>query len=172
MESSWLSDGMSDVRTMYPVHYRIEFINHNKITDIIDSGELPNYTKGSELKTTSFDWIINGRMDAISDILLTWDCGKNSIARLPILLTFKDDKWNKIKYANSSEFCKIEPDDLIMIRLDGYGSYYLANYRMYNILKHIESFTMDLIVVNSNDSDLNSSLYVDIGKRLEHAPQV
>ena len=54
MENSWLSDGMTDVRTIYPVRYKIEFITHNKITDVIDSGELKNYTDDSELKSTAF----------------------------------------------------------------------------------------------------------------------
>ena len=172
MENSWLSDGMTDVRTIYPVRYKIEFITHNKITDVIDSGELKNYTDDSELKSTAFTWITDERMDAISDILLTWDSEKNSIVKLPILLTFKDDKWNKIKYINNFESIKLDSDDLIMVRLDGYGSYYLTNYRMYKILTHTNTFNMDLIAVNVNDYNFHSSLYRNIGERFDYISQV
>ena len=172
MEDSWLCEGMSDVRTMYPVYYKIEFYTHNILTNTIDSGELPNYTDDSELRSTAFTWITNERMDAISDIMLNWDSGKNSIIKLPILLTFNDGNWNKIKYINNIDSIKMSPDDLIMIRLDGYGSYYLTNYQMFNIMSHKESFCMDLLAANVNSYQIESSLYKNIGDRFDISPQV
>ena len=172
MEDSWLCEGMSDVRTMYPIYYKIEFYTHNMLTNTIDSGELPNYTDDSELRSTAFTWITNERMDAISDIMLNWDSGKNSIVKLPILLTFNDGNWNKIKYINNIDSIKMSPDDLIMIRLDGYGSYYLTNYQMFNIMSHKESFCMDLLAANVNSYQIESSLYKNIGDRFDISPQV
>ena len=172
MEDSWLYEGMSDVRTMYPIYYKIEFYTHNMLTNTIDSGELPNYTDDSELRSTAFTWITNERMDAISDIMLNWDSGKNSIVKLPILLTFNDGNWNKIKYINNIDSIKMSPDDLIMIRLDGYGSYYLTNYQMFNIMSHKESFCMDLLAANVNSYQIESSLYKNIGDRFDISPQV
>ena len=172
MEDSWLCEGMSDVRTIYPVYYKIEFYTHNVLTNTIDSGELPNYTDDSELRSTAFTWITNERMDAISDIMLNWDSGKNSIVKLPILLTFNDGNWNKIKYINNIDSIKMSPDDLIMIRLDGYGSYYLTNYQMFNIMSHKESFCMDLLAANVNSYQIESSLYKNIGERFDISPQV
>lgn len=172
MEDSWLCEGMSDVRTMYPIYYKIEFYTHNMLTNTIDSGELPNYTDDSELRSTAFTWITNERMDAISDIMLNWDSGKNSIVKLPILLTFNDGNWNKIKYINNIDSIKMSPDDLIMIRLDGYGSYYLTNYQMFNIMSHKESFCMDLLAANVNSYQIESSLYKNIGERFDISPQV
>ena len=172
MEDSWLCEGMSDVRTMYPVYYKIEFYTHNILTNTIDSGELPNYTDDSELRSTAFTWITNERMDAISDIMLNWDSGKNSIIKLPILLTFNDGNWNKIKYVNNIDSIKMSPDDLIMVRLDGYGSYYLTNYQMFNMLSHTETFCMDLLATNINSYQIESSLYKNIGERFDISPQV
>ena len=172
MEDSWLCEGMSDVRTMYPIYYKIEFYTHNMLTNTIDSGELPNYTDDSELRSTAFTWITNERMDAISDIMLNWDSGKNSIVKLPILLTFNDGNWNKIKYINNIDSIKMSPDDLIIIRLDGYGSYYLTNYQMFNIMSHKESFCMDLLAANVNSYQIESSLYKNIGDRFDISPQV
>ena len=172
MEDSWLCEGMSDVRTIYPVYYKIEFYTHNILTNTIDSGELPNYTDDSELRSTAFTWITNERMDAISDIMLNWDSGKNSIIKLPILLTFNDGNWNKIKYVNNIDSIKMSPDDLIMVRLDGYGSYYLTNYQMFNMLSHTETFCMDLLATNINSYQIESSLYKNIGERFDISPQV
>ena len=172
MEDSWLCEGMSDVRTMYPIYYKIEFYTHNMLTNTIDSGELPNYTDDSELRSTASTWITNERMDAISDIMLNWDSSKNSIVKLPILLTFNDGNWNKIKYINNIDSIKMSPDDLIMVRLDGYGSYYLTNYQMFNIMSHKESFCMDLLAANVNSYQMESSLYKNIGERFDISPQV
>lgn len=172
IEESWFIDGFSNVRTMYPTMYRIEFYNYNKITDVIDSGDLPNYTYDTKLPFSAFQWLISNRMDTISDILLTWDSSKNSILKIPVLLTFIDGKYNKIKYANKFDISELSSDVMIMVRLDGYGSYYLTNPKMYKILTHQNTFNMDLIVTNINSYDISSNIYRDIGENFESASQI
>ena len=87
-------------------------------------------------------------------------------------MTFNDGNWNKIKYINNIDSIKMSPDDLIMVRLDGYGSYYLTNYQMFNIMSHKESFCMDLLAANVNSYQMESSLYKNIGERFDISPQV
>ena len=172
MEDSWLSDGITDTRSIYPVYYKIEFINHGKITDTIDSGELPNYTDSSQLKDTAFEWITKDRMDAISNILLSWDSDKNSIVRLPILMVFKNDTWGKILYNYNIEDFNLDSDTLIMIRLEGFGSYYLTTYRNYIMMTKVKSFSMDLIALNIDHNSIESNLYRDIGIKFNCVPQI
>ena len=172
MEDSWLIDGITDTRSIYPVRYLVQFINNGKVIDEIDSGELPNYTNDSELRETAFEWVTQNRTDAISDILLSWDSDKNSIVKLPILLIFKNDLWGKIRYSYNIEGLDLDPDTMIMIRLDGFGSYYLTTYRYYKMMIKVKTFNMDLIAINVNNESIKSSLYKDIGNKFDFAPQV
>ena len=172
MEDSWLIDGVTDTRSIYPVYYNIQFINHDKVIDEIDSGELPNYTNESELRETAFEWVTQSRMDAISSILLSWDSDKNSIVKLPILLILKNDSWGKIRYNYNIEDFNLDPDVLVMVRLEGFGSYYLTTYREYKMMTKVKSFSMDVIVTNIDHDSIESNLYQDIGFKFNYAPQI
>ena len=43
---------------------------------------------------------------------------------------------------------------MIMIRLDGFGSYYLTTYRYYKMMIKVKTFNMDLIAINVNNESI------------------
>lgn len=143
LESAYLEDGNGIMRAMYPIYYKIEF---DCGMESIESGALNNVTYNSEIEEPIYEWLVEDRMYYLSDILFTIESGKNACFKLPNFLILKDGKWVKNKYINDIEDLKLDDDDLILIQMDNYKSYYLLPWGIAREIMHVDSFNMDLLL--------------------------
>lgn len=167
-ESAFLGDGYTIVSTIYPIHYNISFGYGNEKYNI-DSGILRNSIKDNYLPDTAFRWITDGRMDSISHILFTSDFGENSFYNLPLLIALRNENWFQTKYANKITYLNLNPDDIILIKINGFNSYYLSTYKMYCKMTHTNTFVMDVFI--SPEEMLQDPLYLDYAYRYQSINQ-
>lgn len=167
LESSYLNDGFSVMRYIYPTHYHIEF---NYGESVIDSGQLKRKTNSGELNISSYNWIIEDRMSSISDILFTVDSIKNCSHKLPIFLGLRDGIWAKSNYSNNLNNLNLNKDDLILVKLEEFNSYYLLPYHVCNQLMHIETFNMGLALIDPEV--INNRLYYNFASNIMSEGQI
>lgn len=146
LESAYLEDSIGMIRSIYPVCYKIDF---DYGMESINSGMLNNATYNFKLDSPIYEWLIEDRMCYISDILFTESSKKNNSFKLPNFLVLKHDHWINCKYIYNCDNVNLEDDDLVLIKLGEYNSYYLLPYKIANQLMHIESFSMDVILSSS-----------------------
>lgn len=149
VESAFLGDGYSEMTTIYPVHYHIDFDNYESI----DSGQLQRSVTEGFLNQNAFSWIMEDRMSELSDILVTIDSNKKSVYKLPILMVMTDDTWAKIKKVNHLPELNLGSDELVLIKTEEFNCYYLTQYELYHIMSHTPTFNMDIIIAGLDQID-------------------
>lgn len=156
LEYAFLSDGYSEIPAIYPIQYRISFDRHYKEYDI-DSGELKSSTTDCYLPDAAFNWITDERLDNMSSIMYTIGIGKNSYHNLPLIMGLKNNEWCKTKHMNRVSQLGLDNDDIILVKLGEFNSYYLTTYSIYDRLSKLKSLSLN-IIINPIDG-INDSMH-------------
>lgn len=167
IENAYIANDYELVKAMYPIHYHIDFDEFNTS---IDSGELKSMTRDMYLPINAFEWITEGRMYELSDILFTTDSDKNSAFDLPSFIGLNGYEWKNTKYSNSINKLNLNPDDLILIKMNEYNSYYLTNYQSCVNMMHIE--TMNIELIGCQIHDIPSNLYRKFSEDINSVGQI
>lgn len=167
LESACLEDGNGIMRAIYPTHYKIDF---EYGMESIDSGVLNNATSDIEIEDPIYQWLVEDRMYYLSDILFTTESDKNSSFKLPNFLILKENTWTKNKYIHNSDELDLDDNDLVLIRMDSFHSYYLLPWDIASQIMHVDSFDMDLILCESEM--LPSNVYDSFAANVSNIHQV
>lgn len=166
-ESLFLSES-SNLCAIYPVNYKITFDKmYSKYN--IDSGDLKRVLHDCYLPDTAFNWITEGRMDPLSDLLYIIDSSKNSATNLPLFIGLYEKNWIKAKYTNNLSQLNLPLNTLSLIKLEGYNSYYLTTYELFIKMMHIETLSINVLI--STIDSIRDSIYVNYALNYETSSQ-